>query len=99
MINDAVEEQDRYDRIVMPRFLDFVEINFPHPDHAYGRFSADIVDICENYRWDFSVETNAESDYTIISWPVSAVSELGSQLVLFDKSTLELIDKSEIDSY
>ncbi|MFC2124526.1 LamG-like jellyroll fold domain-containing protein [Bacteroidota bacterium] len=99
MIHNASIKLDHYDKVALPRFMDFVEINFPHPDEQFKRFSADIVDLNPEYRWDFSIETNIEPESVSITWSEKDVVILNNRLVLFDKSIMKLIDMSETSTY
>jgi ASPIC and UnbV/Bacterial Ig-like domain/FG-GAP-like repeat/Fibronectin type III domain len=92
----AVESFDDLDRVNPPRFLDFAEINFAHPDHFAKRFSRDVVPTQNEYTWEFTVDTNL-SGTSELSW--GDLSSVTKELFLYDRQKEMLVDMKEQNAY
>ena len=57
---DALSSKDRYDEITVPRFFDYLEINFMHPEYPAPKFARDVVPTQDQFVWDFVVENNLD---------------------------------------
>ncbi|MEM9324243.1 MAG: FG-GAP-like repeat-containing protein [Bacteroidota bacterium] len=87
---------DPYDAPTIPRWIQYLEMNFLHPEHSYGKMSRDIAPLAETYVWDFEVASNLDGPVTL-KWSNERFA--GAQLWLLDVAKDELVDMREIDSY
>jgi hypothetical protein len=49
---------DRFDDFTPPRFVNYLELNSPHPDYLTPKFCKDMVTTAKQYNWSFEVESN-----------------------------------------
>lgn len=89
---------DEYDRVTPPRFFDYLEINFDHPEHFQKRFTRDIVPTQSTHTWDFTVDSNLEGQAEI-SWDNSAFAFGAKNLFLLDISRQKLVNMAQTGSY
>lgn len=83
--------KDRWDEVSMPRFFDFLETNFYHPEFFWPRFSRDIVPTAEEYEWKLTVESNGSDDIQL-SWDNSPFAHSTSAIFLYDRAEGTLLD-------
>jgi len=96
---DAQENKDMYDRIAIPRFLEFLDLSFNHPEFFSPWFRKDIVNTRNEYQWEFIVESNVESDYTTLSWDNSYFGDNPNGLLLIDTQTGQIINMRMQNEY
>jgi len=95
---EASESKDGFDRIRVPRFVQFVDITFPHNEYFAPNFAMDIVPETENYTWEFVIESNVETDFLHLDW--DQVSNFNAEmLVLYDPGNEVIIDLRSPNSY
>ena len=94
----ASKSVDGFDDVTPPRFIDFLEMNFPHPENLAKNLDRDIVPTQSEYTWDFSVDTNLKGLATL-SWDNTAFGNGNKDLVLFDVTLQQLIDMRELNHY
>lgn len=91
MHTKALKDKDYFDDHNPPRFLSYLEMNFPHPEHALGTFSRDIVTTQSQYKWQLSL--NAYEDGPInMSWDPSGFGDNPIEIYLYDTQSQQLID-------
>lgn len=98
MAKDASVSYDNYDDVTPPRFFDYLEMNFSHPEHFAKRFTRDIVPTQNNYTWDFTVDTNIQG-YAELNWNNIPIISSSKDLFLLDISANRLINMKETGSY
>jgi hypothetical protein len=74
MRSDALEGKDKFDKVTLPRFLRYVELNSRKPDYEFD-LSTDVVAPTENYKWNFSVESNSYEPVEL-KWSKQTVASL-----------------------
>ncbi|WP_421878955.1 FG-GAP-like repeat-containing protein [Marinoscillum sp.] len=94
MAASASNEFDSFDALTLPRWIRYLEFNFAHPEHSYGRFSRDVVSRSDKYVWEFTVSSDQSGPATL-AWPDVNVANLK----LLDLETQEFIDMSSAGSY
>ncbi len=92
MSEDADQSFDKYDRPLLPRFTDHLDMYFNHPEHFSSAFSRDIVKVNENYIWEFIASTNFEEKNITISWDAEMVANAPGKLILYDVAMEKVID-------
>ncbi|MCS7019503.1 MAG: Ser-Thr-rich GPI-anchored membrane family protein [Cytophagales bacterium] len=95
---DAAELKDDYDDMTLPRFADYLEVNFLHPEYFYPKFTKDIVPTTNQYVWEFTVETNRVGSHTSIEWDNSYFGN-SAMLFLYDRETQRYVDMSKTNRY
>ncbi|MCZ8217156.1 MAG: T9SS type A sorting domain-containing protein, partial [Cyclobacteriaceae bacterium] len=81
----ANESFDQFDGVNPPRFFEFSELNFAHPEHFAKNFARDVVPTANKYMWEFTVSTNQNGSATL-TWDNSGLTNLKQQLYLFDEA-------------
>jgi hypothetical protein len=98
MAPDADPSIDNYDDVTPPRFFDYLEMNFKHPEHIAGNFTREIVPTQDNYTWDFTVDSNLNGMATL-NWNNAPLMTSGKDIFLLDVGTQHLIDMKENGTY
>ncbi len=95
MHREAEASFDDLDRVNAPRFIDFAEINFAHPEHFARHFVRDVVPMQPEHEWAFTVESNQQGLATL-QWDASA---LDAELYLYDESMQKPVNMREVNTY
>lgn len=95
---DASLQSDYFDDYNPPRFFEYTEINFPHPEHVPKSFSDDIVTSRDDYAWDFSVVSSQEG-MAELQWDNTGFGDNGNNLYLYDRTNTRLIDMRTRNHY
>ena len=98
MAPDAAASIDNYDDVTPPRFFDYLEMNFKHPEHIGKRFTREIVPTQQKYTWDFTVDSNLEGMAEII-WNNAPLISSGKDIFLLDVTTQTLVNMKESGSH
>lgn len=98
MADEASTTFDKYDDVNPPRFGDFAEINFHHPEHFAKFFAKDVVPVSDEYVWSFTVRAGQEGS-TILSWSKELVETLPGDLYLTNDKMVFPIDMRKVNSY
>ncbi len=95
---ESSNSYDGLDEFSPPRFIDYVEFNFNHPEYFYHSFGRDVVTTADEHVWEFDVETN-QSGTTTLSWDKPTVNNTDIQLFMYDVTRQVPIDMSSVTSY
>ncbi len=87
---------DQFDDINAPRFINYNELNFPHPEHIAGEFARDVVPPQSEYMWQFTVESNLKGT-TNLNWTTDY--SIPKELYLYDIQREILVDMQATNSY
>lgn len=98
MSPEANPSLDAFDRVTPPRFFDYLELNFSHPEHFQKRFTRDVVPTQSAYTWEFTVESNLEGQAEI-HWDNSEFSGGVKDLYLLDISSEKLVNMKETSTF
>jgi hypothetical protein len=98
MATDASASFDDYDDVTPPRFFDYLEVNFGHPEHFARRFTKDVVPTQSSYTWEFTVNSNLDGQAGL-SWNNAALSSARKDIFLLDVGRDKLINMKEVGSY
>lgn len=98
MSPDASNSFDGRDGMNPPRFLDYVEMNFGHPEHFARAFARDVVQTQNEYEWSFNVTSNQEGLATM-SWDNTGFGENAKDLFLMDVNLQQPINMRTVGSY
>jgi hypothetical protein len=97
MAPDASLTIDEYDAVPPPRFFDYLEVGFEHPEYFQKRFTRDIVPTQKAYQWEFNVSSNIEGDANLY-WDNTALEGV-KELWLLDLSRQVLVNMKETGKY
>jgi len=89
---------DQLDDINAPRFLDYIEMNFDHPEHFAKRFARDVVPKQDDYTWTFAVGASLNEDAEL-SWDNTLLKDLPQDLFLLDEVNQVLVNMREQHTY
>jgi hypothetical protein len=95
---DAAISGDRFDNVTPPRFIEYLEANFAHPEHTGRNFSRDIVPIADEQLWEFTVNSNLDGN-AIFTWDYTAGKDFARELYLFDVTRQQPVDMKSVNSY
>lgn len=99
MAPEADPSRDPLDRMLPPRFGDYIEMVVAHPDYFYESFTRDISAPAKNHVWEFTVETNLEDPLLELNWDAKYLPDASQGWLLFDVDHQKLIDLKEKASY
>lgn len=94
----ASKSVDEFDDFNPPRWLNYAEINFDHPEHFLKASTRDIVTTVSEYDWTFSIDTNLAGTANL-TWDNSDFGKNSKQLFLLDINQEILIDMRAQNSY
>lgn len=98
MSPDASNSYDQHDDINPPRFTNYLEMNFDHPEFFYKIFGRDVVKTTDEYTWEFDVETNLTGVVTL-TWDNSTFGDNGKELYLYDIGSQTPLDMRSANTY
>lgn len=90
---------DNFDRPLLPGFINQAEIYVSHPEHFAEAFARDIVELKDNYIWEFVASTGHTNKNVILSWNADDIKKSSHQLMLYDVLHDQFIDISREDEY
>jgi hypothetical protein len=83
--------KDRFDDVTTPRFIQYLESNFYHPEFFWPRFSRDVVPATGEYVWKVAIESNGSGPIEM-RWNAEAIAQAQSALYLVDEDDARLVD-------
>jgi hypothetical protein len=95
---DASLSRDTYDEMVVPRFLNYLELYTIHNDFFSPWFAKDVIPSAQNHTWDFFFESNLQGNVTI-KWDNESLGVNSAKLFLFDPVAGVLVDMKESNQY
>jgi hypothetical protein len=90
---------DSLDEISPPQILQFLQLNFAHPEDFAGKFTKDMVPVQEQYFWEFTVESNAKPQSAVLQWENYFGEATEKSLLLYDVSEARLVDMRHEEQY
>ncbi len=90
---------DGFDDVIVPRFLNYLELYSTHTDFFSPKFSRDIVPAQAGFTWDFAFESNSEAGNTTLQWDNQNFGVNDAELLLFDQSHNVLINMKSLNGY
>jgi hypothetical protein len=98
MHTKADRSADEYDDVNAPRFFSYLEMNFEHLEHVARRFARDVVNIQDEFEWEFTVNTNLQGSVEM-EWDNTMIKMLPHDVFLMDKTNHVLINMKEQTTY
>ncbi|WP_425393065.1 Kelch repeat-containing protein [Ekhidna sp.] len=97
MHNEASSSKDRFDKPVIPRFENYLEMYTKVDDFFYPKFSHDIKPKSKEHVWVYDLESNHISGLTELTWNPDM---LGSgKLWLVDETNGKITEMTSVNSY
>jgi hypothetical protein len=94
----AKEQNDRYDDFTLPRFMEYLELNYNKK--LFGsNFTKDIVSTTDQYVWEFEVASNLSDELMELKWDNSFFGNSDRRLVLWDINQQRSIDMTSESQY
>ncbi|MCK6617497.1 MAG: hypothetical protein L6Q51_07610 [Cyclobacteriaceae bacterium] len=87
----ASPSKDRFDDVTLPRFIQYLESNFYHPEFFWPKFSRDVVPTTEEYEWSLTIESNGTGPIEL-RWNAGAIANAQSALYLVDEEDARVLD-------
>ena len=98
MHEGASESKDKFDHLTPPRFIDYLELGFPHPEYAWNSFTSDIVPVKESHIFTAQINSEKEGIKTL-SWNENTFKDKEKKLYLYDSEKEKVIDMSLQSTY
>ncbi|WKN43778.1 FG-GAP-like repeat-containing protein [Tunicatimonas pelagia] len=89
---------DRFDALVPPRFIEYLDISFARRDNFNSSFTQDVVPTQNAFVWDFEVAASSGSAITL-RWDNTQFGNSDYQLMLLDLESLVKTDLRSVSSY
>jgi len=96
---EAHESADPLDDFTLPRFLEYLELNFYHLEFFMPKFSKDIVPTQNAYTWAFEVASNLRSQEVTLAWDNHYFGTNDKELMLLDLHNHQVINMREATAY
>jgi hypothetical protein len=96
---DAIASKDMYDGLVVPRFVNYVELYTYHNEFFTPKFSKDVMPTGLQGSWDLTFESNVESESVDLYWPAGDLGQGSAKLFLVDLTAGRWIDMKTSSSY
>lgn len=89
--------KDSYDRVTMPRFAEYVELNARAENFAFD-LSKSIVPSQSEFVWRLTVASSSD-EAVVLKWNPQTIYNLNATLILHDESTNTLLNMAKVSSY
>lgn len=99
MHQEAQLSKDKYDEVALPRLIEYIDINFEHPEHFAPLFTKDIVPLQESFIWDMKVVASSAKAPILISWEKPITLPEGKLLILYDPVQQQMVDMLASNRY
>ncbi|HMJ67501.1 MAG TPA: T9SS type A sorting domain-containing protein [Cyclobacteriaceae bacterium] len=94
----ASEQNDGYDDFTLPRFMEYLELNYNKK--LYGsNFTKDIIPTTGQHVWEFEVTSNLSDEVMELTWDNSFFGNSDKHLVLWDINQQRSIDMTLENRY
>lgn len=91
--------KDRFDDIVAPRFINYLEFYSYHADYFSPKFAQDVVPTANSFVWDFDFASNMNQEAVTMHWNNEDFGANEAQLLLFDVSNNNIVNMRISDHY
>ena len=96
---DAKIDKDQFDKMLLPRFLDYVDMYSAHNQYFYPWFKTDVAPRDVSYNWLYTLESNYINGPLKLEWNNSAFRNSISQLWIIDEHNGKVINLSDVEEY
>jgi hypothetical protein len=98
MHSQALFSYDQFDDVNAPRFINYLEMNFPHPEYFTKQFARDVVPTQSEYLWQFTFNGNMEG-VTQMTWENANLGANTKEIFLYDIGSEVLVNMREQSGY
>jgi N-acetylneuraminic acid mutarotase len=91
--------KDQFDRLVPPRFESYLEMYTTRQEYFYPYFATDVVDVQNEYVWNFDLSSNNSSGLAVLEWDNSPFLGQIAGIWLVDERTGRIIEMTKQNSY
>lgn len=91
--------KDSYDRMVPPRFQNYLEMFTTNKDFNYPYFTTDVVPIKDEHVWHFNLESNHANGLAELIWNDKLLSDKYIEVWLVDESSGQIAEMSKENKY
>ncbi|SNS93585.1 Por secretion system C-terminal sorting domain-containing protein [Ekhidna lutea] len=98
MHSSASNNKDEFDKLIVPRFENYLEMYTTVDEYFYPKFSHDIKSHTSEQVWIYDLESNQISGLTSLSWDPSMVNNRG-KLWLVDETNGKTTEMSNTGTY
>lgn len=95
----ASKEKDDFDELRLPRFGDYLDITFEHPESKYKNFTTDVLPTASQSSWEFTVQSSGKDEDATIEWDNSQFGDNVAQIFLLDVANLKMINMRSVGHY
>ena len=99
MHENASDVKDKYDKMLLPRFGNYLEMYTTHGSYNYPYFKTDIVPVTDEYVWHFDLESNYQTGNAVLSWDDQLLAERNIKVWLVDESTGQVTEMNSRNQY
>lgn len=98
MHKEASLSKDRFDRVMLPPFLEYLQMTTSHPESFVSYFVRDVVPTRKDYVWNFDMESS-RSGAVELHWDQELIEDSQAQLLLYDATAGQLLDMRTTSNY
>jgi len=95
---EASLSKDKFDEVVVPRFLNYLEFYTTHTDFSFPWFAKDVVPSAQKYNWEFNFDSNLQG-IVDLQWSSADLGVNDAKLFLFDPGAGVLLDMKKASHY
>ncbi len=96
----TLKGKDPFDEVSvpLPEGLNLFELAYPHPE-VFTDFNKEVVPTQENFTWNFDVKRSSKTDNLELTWANDYFGDNEKQLMLFDPSSLQVVDMKMVSHF
>jgi hypothetical protein len=98
MHSQALFSYDQFDDVNAPRFINYLEMNFAHPEYFAKQFARDVVPTQSEYTWQFTFDGNMNGA-TQMTWDNASLGANMKEIFLYDIGSEMLVNMREQSNY
>ncbi|SMG15207.1 Repeat domain-containing protein [Marivirga sericea] len=95
----AESGKDEFDKMRLPRFIEYTDMATVHPEYFYPYFSRDIKRNESEGSWLFTLSSNHRKELVTLRWSNEHLQGAVRQLWLIDEETGALVNLADEESY
>jgi len=96
---DALDPGDSHDKIILPRFINYLEIIHEETEYLKTPVTHSIVGSGDNHTWNFTVENNINKDMVTLRWENRYFGDSDREMVLYDLDNEVNVNMRKESSY
>jgi hypothetical protein len=93
----ASDGKDRYDKVTLPRFGNYLEFNSRVKNFGFN-MSSNVINSSNEHQWAFNIKSDGIHDVDV-GWDHELVQKLGIGLLLWDETSQQIVNMASVGSY